>query len=223
MALRTSPFALALVGASLISVARADAQEMPEDAPYPAPAPAPAPAPDLAPAPAPALDEPTQHVWVEARLGSRRWSEKSTGFGGGGFDLALGLGWQWIDVGLVGTYSTTGDGSDGSHAGIWTIGPEIATRTSIGGGTTFRLAFDPLYGLESLTPGGGLPGSTHSLVGGNVLAQILFTVDDTTRPVWRVGLGAHVGKMWATGGASDAPAWDQAWIVGADVIVRSWW
>jgi hypothetical protein len=213
-------FTLALIASSSLLAAHAGAQEMPTVPVAEEPS---EPTPEVAAPSPPPNDAPEQHTWVEARLGSRRWSEKSSGLGGGGFDLALGLGWQWIDVGVVGTWSTTGDGADGSHADIWTVGPEIATRTSIGGGTTFRLAFDPLYGIESLTPGGGLPGSTHSLVGGNVLAQILFTVDDTTRPVWRLGLGAHVGKMWATGGESSAPSWDQAWIVGADVIVRSWW
>src|SRR2546430_2758597 len=127
MATRTALFALALTTSASLVAANARAQELPpEETPPPQmqmPEPTPA-APSVA-------DATTQHVWVEARLGSRRWSQKSAGFGGGGFDLALGLGWQWIDVGLVGTYSATGDGGDGSHAGIWTIGPEIATRTSI--------------------------------------------------------------------------------------------
>lgn len=172
-------------------------------------------------APKPTADGSLQHTWLEARIGSRRWTEKSAWYGGG-FDLALGLGWEWVDVGVVGSFTSTDIGQKSVHANVWTLGPEIATRTYIGGGTTFRLAFDPLYALETVYPSGS-SSTTHSLVGGNLLAQILFTVDDTTRPIWRLGVGAHVGKMWPTAGASSAPSWDHAWIVGADVIVRSWW
>ena len=164
----------------------------------------------------------TQHTWLEARLGSRRWSEKSAGFGGGGFDLALGVGWKWLDLGVVGTFAATSFGDPSTRGEVWTFGPEIATRTALGGGTTLRLALDPLYALETLTPGGE-PSSTHSLVGGNLLAEVLFTIDEGARPTWRVGVGAHVGKMWPTAGSTGAPSWDEAWIVGADLIVRSWW
>lgn len=233
MSSRSIASSLALAATIAAGAATASAQEFDPTGPSVDPSQVPmAPAVETAPMPPQPMPMPPpseasmQHAWIEARLGTRRWTEKSTGFGGGGFDLALGLAWEWVDVGIVGSYSST-NVADEAHAGdvhasVWTIGPEIATRTSLGGGATFRLAFDPLYALETVSPA-STSTTTHSLVGGNLLAQVLFTVDESTRPVWRFGIGAHVGKMWPTAGATSAPSWDQAWIVGADLILRSWW
>jgi hypothetical protein len=150
------------------------------------------------------------HTYLEMRLGAATMLQQSSGYGPS-LDVSYGMGFSWVDVGIVGRFASIPMKDTDGSARQFSIGPEIATRTFLGGPMTFRLGVDPLYTLETFN------GQTHSLVGVDGLAQFLFTIDDTTRPVWRLGLGFHGGRRWPTSGG------DGIWMVGADVIVRTWW
>jgi hypothetical protein len=151
------------------------------------------------------------HTYLEARLGAATILQHGAGYGPS-VDVSYGLGWTWLDVGAVGHFAALPmSGPTDANAYQYALGLELATRTSIGGGTTFRFGLDPLYSLESFG------GSTHSSIGADALAQLLFTVDDSSRPVWRLGLGFHGGRRWPTSGG------EGTWIVGADLIVRTFW
>ena len=164
----------------------------------------------------------TLHTWLEGRLGATRFVKRSTEFGPA-VGVAYGMAWQWLDVGIVGAFATTPveQGTVGSgQPGVGTVdarqyglGAELATRTSIGNGATFRLGLDPMYMIESTSSG------ARSLLGVDALAQLLFTIDDGSRPVWRAGIGFHGGRRWSTGASSAG----EGWVVGADLVVRSWW
>ena len=219
-----APFALALV--LFPAIARADDPSLgPTEAPSAAPVePPPSPAPDpgyVAPEGTPIGEQPIEprryaqptndlHTYLETRLGAATMLQKSAGYGPS-LDLSYGMGFSWVDVGIVGRFASIPMKDLDGNARQFSIGPEIATRTYLGGPMTFRLGVDPLYTLETFA------GQTHSLVGVDALAQFLFTIDDTTRPVWRLGLGFHGGRRWPTSGG------DGIWMVGADVIVRTWW
>ncbi|MEO7093243.1 MAG: hypothetical protein ABI175_08330, partial [Polyangiales bacterium] len=150
------------------------------------------------------------HTYLETRLGVATMLQRSGGYGPS-LDVSYGMGFSWIDVGIVGRFASIPVKDTDSSARQFSIGPEIATRTYLGGPMTFRLGIDPLYTLETFN------GQTHSLVGIDGLAQFLFTIDDAARPVWRLGVGFHGGRRWNTSGG------DGIWMVGADVVVRTWW
>lgn len=174
-----------------------------------APPPGATPPPEVGPPQRPLKDKSDLHTFLEARLGTATFLNR-TGYGPM-FTAAYGLGWTWIDVGAVAGVGGFPVNDADAHATQYSLGLELATRTSLGGVGTFRFGLDPLYTLESYG------GSTHSLVGVDALAQVLFTVDDSWRPAWRVGVGFHGGRRWPTSGG------DGNWMVGVDLIVRAFW
>lgn len=163
-----------------------------------------------APPPSSEFGTGTLHTYLETRIGAATFAQKSAGYGPS-LNLAYGMGFSWIDVGAVGSFSMIPNSSTSTSAYQYSLGPEIATRTSIGGGMTFRFGVDPLYTLQTFD------GQTTSMVGVDGLAQFLFTLDDTSKPVWRAGVGLHGGRRWPTSGG------DGVWMVGADLIIRTWW
>ncbi len=54
-------------------------------------------------------------------------------------------------------------------------------------------------------------------IGADALAQLLFTIDNVSRPAWRAGIGLRAGR-YAT-----LDARDPGWSVGVDLLARSWW
>ena len=170
--------------------------------------------------PAEAAVEPPPPVRKASRDGARGFVEARGTYGtygdlasgnGLGLGLAGGLAWGWIDLGIAGSYASLP-----THAGdridIFGVGPELATRTWLGGPATLRLAVDPQY--RSMREAGASTG----LLGADLLAQFLFTISEETTPAWRLGVGGHVGRFWELGTGDRA-----YWTAGVDVVVRSWW
>lgn len=152
----------------------------------------------------------TTHTFVEGRLGAVGLQPLGVRDGGNlrygpAFELGAGIGFRFLDLGLVGRYGTH---SGGSYSAF---GPEIALRKSLGDGMTFRFGVIPLYAIGWDARG------AHSRVGADAIAQLLFTLDNKSRPAWRGGVGLRAGRWAAT--RSDDPGWS----VGVDLLVRSWW
>lgn len=199
----------------------ASAQETEASAPPPGEAPppeAPPPredAPQEAPRPRRRVARDQARGFLEARGGLGTYADYAGGFGPQ-FGLAGGLAWGWIDLGIAANYaSLPRDANDpnGARTTIFGIGPEIATRTWLGGPATLRLAIDPQY--RSMSAGGRSTGT----IGADLLAQFLFTMSEGTVPEWRVGVGAHAGRFWEMGSGDKAAYWT----AGLDVVVRTWW
>lgn len=160
----------------------------------------------LPPEPKPA----TTHTYVEGRLGAVGLQPLGTRESGAlrygpAFELGAGIGFRFLDFGLVGRFGTAAGQS------YTAVGPEIAVRKSLGDGATLRLGLIPLYAVA--WDGNG----AHSRVGADAIAQFLFTVDNKSRPAWRAGVGLRAGR-WAT-----IRAEDPGWSLGVDLLVRSWW
>jgi hypothetical protein len=160
----------------------------------------------LPPNPAPA----TTHTFVEARIGAVGLQPLGTRDGGAlrygpAFELGAGIGFRFLDLGLVGRYGIA------SGATYSAFGPELALRKSLGDGATFRFGVIPLYAVVWDARG------SHGRVGADAIAQLLFTLDNKSRPAWRAGVGLRAGRWAAT--RSDDPGWS----VGVDLLVRSWW
>jgi hypothetical protein len=187
-----------------------------------APPPTPIPPPAATPAPedpgeAPPAPRPRRaqrdgaRGFVELRGGLATYASHSDGFGTN-FGIAGGLAWGWIDLGIVLNHvSIPHDGRDSTS--VIGVGPELATRTWLGGPATLRLAIDPQY--RAMRDGSVTTGT----LGADLLAQFLFTINEETTPAWRVGVGVRGGRWWEQGnGATTA-----YWTAGIDVVVRSWW
>jgi hypothetical protein len=170
------------------------------DAPYPPPAPEP--------------PKTTTHTFVEARIGAAGMQPLGTHDGGvlrygPAFELGAGIGFKWLDVGLAGRYGTVP--VNDARISYAAFGPELAVRKSLGDGATLRLGIVPLYAVAWDQNG------THSRIGADALAQLLFTIDNKSRPAWRAGIGLRAGR-WASIRADDP-----GWTAGVDLLVRSWW
>jgi hypothetical protein len=151
----------------------------------------------------------TTHTYIEGRIGAVGFQPLGTREHGAlqygpAFELGAGIGFRWLDLGLVGRYGTIGT----SYAAV---GPEIAVRKSLGDGATLRFGVIPLYAVAWDSS------SAHSRIGADAVAQFLFTIDNKSRPAWRVGAGLRAGR-WAT-----LKAEDPGWSLGVDLLVRSWW
>lgn len=194
----------------------ASAQETEASTPPPAeaqPTEAPPP-PEEAPRPRRRVVRDQARGFLEARGGLGTYADHAGGFGPK-FGLAGGLAWGWIDLGIAANYASLPHDGTSEHTTIFGIGPELATRTWLGGPATLRLAIDPQYRQMSF---GGAPGSTGT-IGADVLAQFLFTMTEGTVPEWRVGVGVHGGRFWEMGTGDKAAFWT----AGLDVVVRTWW
>ncbi len=159
------------------------------------------------------------HTYVEGRLGMVGLSPFGVREGGAlrfgpAIEASLGIGFTWLDVGLVSRYGNTAAQSEPpgqGRASYVAFGPEIAARKALGAGTTFRVGVVPLYAIA------WDPSGSHARVGADALAQLLFTLDAKSRPAWRAGVGLRAGR-WAAARGDDA-----GWTVGVDLLVRSWW
>jgi hypothetical protein len=154
------------------------------------------------------------HTFIEGRIGAAGMQPLGTRDGGvlrygPAFELGAGLGFKWLDLGLAGRYGTVP--VNDSRISYAAFGPEIAVRKSLGYGATLRLGIVPLYAVA--WDGNG----AHSRMGADALAQILFTIDNNSRPAWRAGIGLRAGR-WASIRADDP-----GWTAGVDLLVRSWW
>ena len=152
----------------------------------------------------------TTHTFVEGRLGVVGLQPLGERDGGAlrygpAFELGAGIGFRWLDLGLVGRY---GIGAGGTYTAF---GPEVALRKSLGEGATLRVGVIPLYAIAWDARG------AHSRVGADAIAQLLFTIDNTSRPAWRAGVGLRAGR-WAATRTNDP-----GFSVGVDLLVRSWW
>ena len=152
----------------------------------------------------------TTHTYVEARLGAVGLQPLGTRESGAlrygpAFELGAGIGFRFLDLGLVGRYGTA---AGQSYAAV---GPELALRKSLGDGATLRIGIIPLYAVAWEANG------AHSRIGADAIAQFLFTIDNKSRPAWRAGVGLRAGR-WATIRADDP-----GWSLGVDLLVRSWW
>jgi hypothetical protein len=173
-----------------------------------------APPPEVTPPPArmrrrPASDR--ARGFFEARGGLGTYADHAGGFGPK-FGLAGGLAWGWVDLGIAANYASLPHDGISEHTTIFGVGPEIATRTWLGGPATLRLAVDPQYRQMSFA------GASTGTIGADVLAQFLFTMTEGTVPEWRVGVGVHGGRFWEMGAGKAA-----FWTAGLDVVVRTWW
>lgn len=198
----------------------AQAQELPASEPpaeaeagY-APAPIPPPPPED-PGPPPARPRRPQRDgargFLELRGGLGTYADRADGFGAN-FGVAGGLAFGWVDLGIALNHvSLPHEGRDSTS--VIGVGPELATRTWLGGPATLRLAVDPQYRV--MRDGGASTGT----IGADLLAQFLFTLTEETVPAWRVGVGVRGGRFWELG-SGDRPAY---WTAGLDVVVRSWW
>jgi hypothetical protein len=162
------------------------------------------------PAPSPA----TTHTFVEGRLGAVGLQPLGTRDEGAlrygpTFELGAGIGFRFLDIGLAARYGSVP--SADTRTSYAAIGPELALRKSLGAGATLRFGVIPLYAVAWDTRG------AHSRIGADALAQLLFTIDNKSRPAWRAGVGLRAGR-WATVRADDP-----GWTVGVDLLVRSWW
>jgi hypothetical protein len=156
----------------------------------------------------------TTHTFVEARIGAAGMQPLGTHDGGvlrygPAFELGAGIGFKWLDLGLAGRYGTVP--VNDARISYAAIGPEIAVRKSLGFGATLRLGVVPLYAVAWDQNG------AHSRMGADALAQLLFTIDNKSRPAWRAGIGLRAGR-WASIRADDP-----GWTAGVDLLVRSWW
>jgi hypothetical protein len=156
----------------------------------------------------------TTHTFIEGRIGAAGMQPLGTHDGGvlrygPAFELGAGIGFKWLDVGLAGRYGTVP--VNDARMSYAAFGPEIAVRKSLGSGATLRLGIVPLYAIAWDASG------AHSRMGADALAQILFTLDNQSRPAWRAGIGLRAGR-WASIRADDP-----GWTAGVDLLVRSWW
>ena len=164
-----------------------------------------------APAREPEFGRGTTHTWLEVRPGAATFVDKSAI--GPALSVAYGVGFQWLDLGIaarigsnaVSAEQATGDG----RRWLFALGPEIAARWSLGAGGTFRLGVDPVYAVD-------WGRDSAKRLGVDGLAQLLWTLDDDAKPVFRVGVGVRGGRWWTTGG-------EGVWNVGLDLVLRSWW
>lgn len=152
----------------------------------------------------------TTHTFVEGRLGAVGLQPLGLRDGGRlhygpAFEIGAGIGFRWLDLGLVGRYGFAGTSS------YTAFGPEVALRKSLGDGATLRVGVIPLYAIAWDDRG------AHRRIGADAIAQLLFTLDNKSRPAWRAGVGLRAGR-WATT-RTDDPGWS----VGIDLLVRSWW
>jgi hypothetical protein len=197
--MRALPFAATLSTLLLGGVARAQGVE---EAPPPPPA---------EPAAANA------HTFVELRLGLVGLSPLGKSEGGAlrygpAVETSIGMAWTWLDVGLVGRLGTV-PSAVSARTTYAAFGPEIAARKYLGARTTLRFGVVPLYA----SAWGGELGA-HGRVGVDGIVQLLFTLDDVSRPAWRSGVGLRVGRWW-----SATTSADPGWTVGLDLLIRSWW
>jgi hypothetical protein len=193
------------MGSALALAPAAHAQEVaesapPEDAPTPAPPPRPKPAPE------------ETHAYVELRPGLGTYADAASGYGPA-FGAAFGIAWGWLDLGLAANVASLPHDATDTRTTILGVGPEIATRTWLGGPATLRLAVDPQY--RSMRAASASTGT----IGADVLAQFLFTIDERTVPAWRVGVGVRGGRFWEMGSGDKAAYWT----LGLDLVLRSWW
>lgn len=169
-------------------------------------------------APVAPIVEPTKtttHSYVEGRLGMVGLSPLGVRDGGAlrfgpAVEASLGIGFTWLDVGLVARYANAGR-PDEPRTSYFAFGPEVALRKALGAGTTLRVGVVPLYALA------WDPSGSHARVGADALAQLLFTLDAKSRPAWRAGVGLRAGR-WAAARGDDPGT-----TIGIDLLVRSWW
>jgi len=154
------------------------------------------------------------HTYLEGRLGAIGHSPVSARDGdpmrfGGAIEGSAGIGFRWLDLGLTARYGTVpGSESRLSYVGF---GPELAVRKALGDGATLRLGVVPMYAIAWDSQG------ASRRIGADALAQLLFTVDNQSRPAWRAGIGLRAGRH------ATLRADDPGWSVGVDLLARSWW
>ncbi|MBI2393483.1 MAG: hypothetical protein HYV09_28135 [Deltaproteobacteria bacterium] len=157
----------------------------------------------------------TTHTYLEGRLGAVGQSPLGTHDSGAmrygaAVEGSAGLGFRWLDLGLTARYGSVPSERE-SRLSYVAFGPEVAVRKALGGGTTLRLGVVPMYAIAWDAEG------ASRRVGADAIAQLLFTIDNVSRPAWRAGFGVRAGR-WAT-----LRAEDPGWTVGLDLLVRSWW
>lgn len=125
-------------------------------------------------------------------------------------EVSGGAAWTWLDLGLVGRV-----GSIPAPLGrepYVAFGAEAAGRLWLGGPTTFRYGFVPLYAVAWQPQG-----EARGRFGVDAIAQLLFTVHDQSRPFFRMGVGLRGGRWWS------ASPGEATWTVGLDLLMRTWW
>jgi hypothetical protein len=157
------------------------------------------------------------HTYLEGRLGAIAQSplgvrdDEPMRFGGA-FEGSAGIGFRWLDLGLTARYGTIpSTPSTESRLSYVGFGPEIAARKALGDGATLRVGLVPMYAIAWDSQG------ASRRIGVDALAQLLFTIDNQSRPAWRAGIGLRAGR-YATLSADDP-----GWSMGIDLLARSWW
>jgi len=199
--MRVLPFLVTASTMLLASTAHAQVAEPTETPPTPV-------------QPPPANDA---HTFLELRLGlvgiaPLGKSEGGTLRYGPAVETSIGMAWTWLDVGLVGRLGTVPSEAS-ARTSYFAVGPEVAARKYLGARTTLRFGVVPLYA----SAWGGEMGA-HGRVGVDGILQLLFTLDDQSRPAWRSGVGLRVGRWWTA-----TTSGDPGWTMGIDLLVRSWW
>lgn len=149
------------------------------------------------------------HTYLEGRLGAIGQSGNEPMRFGGAIEGSAGIGFRWLDLGLTARYGAI-PGSD-QRLSYLGFGPEIAVRKALGEGATLRLGVVPMYALAWDAEG------ASRRIGADALAQLLFTIDNVSRPAWRAGIGLRAGRYQTL--HSDEPSWS----IGVDLLARSWW
>lgn len=154
------------------------------------------------------------HTYLEGRLGAIGQSALGARDGepmrfGGAVEGSAGIGFRWLDLGLTARYGTVPSGD--ARMSYVAFGPEIAVRKALGDGATLRLGLVPMYAIAWDAAG------ASRRVGADALAQLLFTIDNQSRPAWRAGFGLRAGRY------ETLRADDPGWSIGVDLLARSWW
>ena len=164
---------------------------------------------------APGAEDRDAHGYAEVRLGALGLTPMVPGQSGlvmgGALEGSVGIGIRSFDLGFVSRFGSLAGHETSASQRYFAFGPELAVRKPLGGFATFRTGLVPTYALTT----DGV--STQGRIGLDLLVQVLFALEDRTRPAWRAGLGLRVGRWVGTQGEGTGTT------LGVDLIVRSWW
>lgn len=163
----------------------------------------------------PGAEDREAHGYAEVRLGALGLTPMVPGQSGlvmgGALEGSVGIGIRSFDLGFVSRFGSLAGHETSASQRYFACGPELAVRKPLGGFATFRTGLVPTYALTT----DGV--STQGRIGLDLLVQVLFALEDRTRPAWRAGLGLRVGRWVGTQGEGTGTT------LGVDLIVRSWW